>query len=61
MQLCVYDATNGSYHTFQEKRVRFTFDEVKETVKAKINIDLDDVIINAPIIGVLENFRKKKI
>jgi len=40
---------------FQEKRVRFTFDEVKETVKAKINMDLDDVIINAPIMGVLEN------
>jgi len=42
-----------TYHTFQKKRVRF--DEVKKTVKAKINMDLDDVIINVPIMGVLEN------
>jgi len=53
-QLCVYDATN-EYHTFQGKRVRFTFDEVKKTVKAKIQMDLDNVIINASIMGVLEN------
>jgi len=38
-----------------KRNVRFTFDEVKKTVKAKINMDLDDVIIKAPIIGVLEN------